>query len=145
MLSRIMTVCTGNICRSPLAEAELRQKLPSNFIISSSGLYAVTGAPAQENVQKLASHRGLDISAHEGTQITDHMVRDNDLILVMTNLHKKELEQQFPEAEDRVFLLGQWGAGEIPDPYGGGKALYASVDLQIQKAVEQWVPKLVKS
>jgi protein-tyrosine phosphatase len=145
MLSRIMTVCTGNICRSPLAEAELRRKLPDGFTVCSSGLSAVTGAPAQENVHKLASQRGLDLSGHKGTQITDRMVRDNDLILVMTNLHKIELEQRFPAAEGRVFLLGQWGAGEIPDPYGGGEGLYASVDLQIQKAVNQWLPKLVKS
>jgi protein-tyrosine phosphatase len=144
MYSRIMTVCTGNICRSPLAEAELRHKLPDSFTVCSSGLSAVTGAPAQETVRKLASLRGLDLSDHEGTQINNHLVRNNDLILVMTNLHKTELESRHPKAEGRVFLLGQWGAGEVPDPYGGSDALYASVDLQIQKAVEQWVSRLLK-
>jgi protein-tyrosine phosphatase len=144
MFTYIMTVCTGNICRSPLAEAELRHCLPKEITICSSGLHAVVGAPAQETVQKLAERRGLDLSGHAGTQITESMVLENDLILVMTASHKEELEQQFPAARGRVFLIGEWGVGEIPDPYGCSEAIYASVDLQIQKAVEQWLPKLKK-
>lgn len=142
MFSRIMTVCTGNICRSPLAEAEFRRHLPAEFTVCSSGLSALVGAPAQETVCALASKRGSDLSAHKGTQISESAALENDLILVMTNAQKDELENRFPSAKGRVFLLGQWGAGEIPDPYGGSEALYASVDRQIQIAVEQWLPKL---
>ena len=145
MFKKIMTVCTGNICRSPLAEAELRHHLPSDFTICSSGLHAVVGAPAQETVSKLAKQRGLDLSNHKGTQITEELALGNDLILVMTPAHKQELETLFPAARGRVFLLGKWGVGEIQDPYGGTETLYASVDLMIQKAVKEWVAKLVKS
>jgi len=140
-----MTVCTGNICRSPLAEAELRQHLPEKITVCSSGLHALVGAPAQETVLKLAGNRGLDLSGHRGAQITGRMALANDLILVMTNAQKAELEKRFPAARGRVFLLGQWGAGEVPDPYGGSETLYNAVDLQIQKAVRQWVKKIVSS
>ena len=142
MFSRIMTVCTGNICRSPLAEAEFRRHLPVGFTVFSSGLAAVVDSPAQETACAIASKRGLDLSGHKGTQISESAALENDLILVMTNAHKDELERRFPSTKGRVFLLGQWGAGEIPDPYGGSEALYASVDRQIQKAVKEWLPKL---
>lgn len=143
MFTSVMVVCTGNICRSPLAEAEFRRHLSSaQLTVCSSGLSAVVGAPAQEKVCALASKRGLDLSAHKGIQISENAALENDLILVMTNAHKDELERRFPSTKGRVFLLGQWGAGEIPDPYGGSEALYASVDRQIQQAVKQWLPRL---
>lgn len=140
----IMTVCTGNICRSPLAAAELRQKLSGNFIIRSSGLAAVVGSPAEETASRIAKNRGLDLSEHVGTQMDDELARENDLILVMTHAHKEEIEQSYPEARGRVFLLGHWGAGEVPDPYGGPESLYQAVDRQVQEAVRQWVSKLKK-
>ncbi len=142
MFSRIMTVCTGNICRSPLAEAEFRRHLPAGFSVCSSGLAALVGAPAQETARKIASARGVELSGHKGAQISESAALENDLILVMTNAHKDELETRFPSSKGRVFLLGHWGAGEIPDPYGGSEALYASVDRQIQKAVKEWLSKL---
>lgn len=145
MFNRILTVCTGNICRSPLAEAELRHYLPPEISVCSSGLHAVVDSPAQETVQKLAKKRGLDLSSHKGKQITERMALDNDLILVMTKAHKNELERLFPAVKGRVFLLGKWGVGEISDPYGKTEELYKSVDLQIQKAVKQWVGKIVNS
>jgi protein-tyrosine phosphatase len=145
IINRIMTVCTGNICRSPLAEAELRKHLPEKITVCSSGLSAVVGAPASKTVQKLAQERGLDLSGHKGTQITEPMALKSNLILVMTCGHKKELLHRFPTTRGRVFLLGQWGTGEVPDPYGGSESLYKAVDLQIQKAVKQWIAKLAKS
>jgi protein-tyrosine phosphatase len=140
----ILTVCTGNICRSPLAAFELRRQLPGDFSIQSAGLAAVVGAPAEETVHRIAENRGLDLSDHVGTQLDDRMVRENDLILVMTSAHKDEIEQTYSEAMDKVFLLGHWGAGEVPDPYGGPEALYLAVDRQIQEAVRQWLPRLKK-
>jgi protein-tyrosine phosphatase len=140
----ILTVCTGNICRSPLAASELRLRLPGEFKIKSSGLAAVVGAPAEETVFELAAKRGLDLSEHVGTQLDAKMVLENDLILVMTSAHKDEIEQTYSEARGKVFLLGHWGAGEVPDPYGGPEALYSAVDRQIQEAVKEWLPKLKK-
>jgi protein-tyrosine phosphatase len=138
----ILTVCTGNICRSPLAASELRQHLPGEFSIQSAGLAAVVGAPAEDTVFRIAGDRGLDMSGHVGTQLDDAMIRGNDLILVMTSAHKDEIERTYSEAAGKVFLLGHWGAGEIPDPYYGPEALYLAVDRQIQEAVKEWLPKI---
>jgi protein-tyrosine phosphatase len=143
MFPRIMTVCTGNICRSPLAAAELRHHLPARFSVCSSGLAAVVGAPAQETVSRLAAMRGLDLSHHAGIQIDEGRALENDLILVMTASQKDELERRYPATRGRIFLLGHWGAGEIRDPCGGNETLYIAVDRQIQEAVMQWLPKLI--
>lgn len=140
-----MTVCAGNICRSPLAAAELRHRLPTGFSVCSSGLAAVVGAPVQEAVSRLAAMRGLDLGHHRGIQIDEGMALGNDLILVMTASQKDELEHRYPAANGRIFLLGHWGGGEIHDPYGGTETLYIVVDRQIQTAVQQWLPKLLES
>jgi protein-tyrosine phosphatase len=145
MFSRIMMVCTGNICRSPLAAAELRRHLPAGFSVRSSGLAAIVGAPAQETVSRLAGMRGLNLGRHEAVQIDEAMALGNDLILVMTASQKDEVELHYPATRGRVFLLGHWGAGEIADPYGEHESLYISVDRQIQTAVQQWLPKLLGS
>ena len=145
MFSRIMAVCTGNICRSPLVAADLRHLLPAGFSVCSSGLAAVVGAPAQETVSRLAAMRGLDLDHHEGIQIDEGMALGNDLILVMTASQKDEVERRYPATRGRVFLLGHWGTGEISDPFGGNETLYNAVDRQIQTAVRQWLPKLLGS
>ena len=142
MFSRIMTVCTGNICRSPLAAAELRHRLPAGFSVCSSGLAAVVGAPVQEAISRLAAMRGLDLSHHRGIQIDEGMALGNDLILVMTASQKNEVERRYPATRGRIFLLGHWGVGEIHDPYGGTEVLYIVVDQKIQEAVMQWLAKL---
>lgn len=144
MFSRIMTVCTGSICRSPLAAAEFRHHLPGGFSVCSSGLAAVVGAPAQETVSRLAAMRGLNLGHHKAVQINERMALGNDLILVMTASQKDEVELRYPATRGRVFLLGNWRTGEIPDPYGGNESLYIAVDRQIQIAVQQWLPKLLE-
>jgi protein-tyrosine phosphatase len=103
---------------------------------------AVVGAPAEETALRVAKKRGLDLSGHAGSQMNDEMARNNDLILVMTSAHKQAVEETYPESRGKVFLLGHWGAGEVPDPYGGPESLYQAVDRQIQVAVKEWAPRL---
>lgn len=113
-----MTVCAGNICRSPLAAAEFRRHLPAGFSVCSSGLAAVVGAPAHETVSSLAAMRGLDLGHHAGIQIDEGMALENDLILVMTTSQKNELEQRYLAVRGRVFLMGHWGGGRNPGSLG---------------------------
>jgi len=142
-LSRIMTVCTGNICRSPLAAAYFRKALPARFTVASSGLAALEGVPAQETIQHLARLQGMNLSAHFGSQLTEQMALENDLLFVMTSSQKDELERRYPAAKGRTFLLGQWGVGEIPDPYGGKEKDYLIADSRIRQAVVEWLPKIL--
>lgn len=140
-----MTVCAGNICRSPLAAAELRCHLTAGFLVCSSGLAAVVGAPAQEIISRLAALRGLNLGHHKAVQMDEVMALRNDLILVMTASQKDEVERRYPATRGRVFLLGHWGVGEIQDPFRGNESLYIAIDQKIQTAVQQWLPKLLRS
>ena len=126
-----------------MAAAYLRKALPDKCTITSAGLAAVEGAPAQETIRQLAVLQGLDLASHEGTQLTESMALENDLLFVMTTSQKEELERRYPAARGRTFLLGQWGADEIPDPYGGEDKDYAASDRLIREAVGEWVPKIL--
>lgn len=146
MFNNILIVCVGNICRSPMAEAILRNALhqnkQSNCHVFSAGLGALTGYPPDNNAQELLLEKGLDISQHRASQINKEMIRKADLILVMEQGHKLSIEENEPSAKGKVFRLGEWGKFDIPDPYQKGMSAFKiSLDL-IEQGVEQWVNKL---
>ena len=83
MFNKILVVCVGNICRSPAAEAKLRQLAPASVQIASAGIQALVDHPADPQAQEEARKDGLDLSAHRARQLTDAMCQAHDLILVM--------------------------------------------------------------
>lgn len=112
-------VCTGNICRSPMAEALARAQLASipNFRCESAGLGALIGHPADPLAVTLLGERGIDLSAHTARQLNPIMVREFELILVMESWQVKETEKLSPLARGKVWRLGHWRDFDIPDPY----------------------------
>jgi len=138
-----MTVCVGNICRSPVAEGLLAQALPL-CKVWSSGLHAVVGAPADPTAQALALDAGVDISAHRAQQVQAWMCTQADLILVMEASHQRELVQRFPLARGKIRLLGEFGSEyastpyDIADPYQQSRAMFEAVHASITKGVTQW-------
>lgn len=106
----ILTVCTGNICRSPLAEEMFRRSLgnDSQFEISSAGLHAVVGSPMDPDAaQQLRSHGG-DPSGLHGEQITREHAASADLILTMTRGQRDELIRRYPFAMQRTFTMSEF-------------------------------------
>ncbi|PCR37269.1 protein tyrosine phosphatase, partial [Klebsiella pneumoniae] len=97
MLNSILVVCTGNICRSPIAERFLRQGLP-NMKIDSAGTGALIGHEADESAVKIAAFHGLSLDGHKGQQFTSSLGRHYDLILVMEKKHLEQISQISPEA-----------------------------------------------
>jgi protein-tyrosine phosphatase len=101
-------VCTGNICRSPLAEKLLRARLserPSNdILVASAGLHAVVGASMEPEPTAIAIQGGAD-PAHIGSQVSEDLLRSSSLILTMTRDQRAELAQEFPFALKRTFTL----------------------------------------
>src|SRR5450830_1339140 len=115
-MQHILTLCIGNICRSPLAQALLARELPGHTVWSA-GLGALVGQAADPLSVQVAAAHGLDISAHRAQQVTSWLCQQTELILVMEQSHKSQLEQQFPMVRGKVFALGQYGQFEISDPY----------------------------
>lgn len=112
----ILLVCTGNTCRSPMAEGILKKLLPQHNI-SSAGIYTADGLGASHYAIEVSKEIDVDISQHKSRQITEEIINDSDLILCMTHSHTKKLEH----VKEKTFTLGGFiGADdEISDPYGG--------------------------
>lgn len=140
-MKQIMAVCIGNICRSPIAEALLKQQFPDKTIWSA-GLGALVGNPADPMAVEAAAARGVDISAHRAQQLTSWMCQSADLILVMETAHKAELEQLYPTVRGKVFRLGQIGDFEISDPYRLPQSAFETAYTDIARGVEAWAPRI---
>lgn len=145
MLKRILVVCVGNICRSPMAEALLKQLLNSknlDICVSSAGLAACENLQAAESAQALMKARNIDISLHRARQLTEEHIINSDLVLTMEIEHKREILKLYPYAHGKVFLIGEWGRFEIPDPYKRSKQDFEyALDL-IDQGLKDWQKRL---
>ena len=105
--THILVLCQGNICRSPVAEAMLKQRLP-NKQVQSAGLVALVGQGAEPTAAEIAMANGLDLSAHIARQVTVDMMQWADLILVMSQVQRSQVGQLVPQAMGKTLLLGHW-------------------------------------
>jgi protein-tyrosine phosphatase len=120
MFSRVLMVCVGNVCRSPMAEAELAARLARRgvrAVVESAGLAPAIGHPADPIAQQLMAERGLDLSGHRSRQLTPDLIRSFELILVMEAEQIRAVEGMLPGARGRVHRIGRWGNFDVPDPY----------------------------
>lgn len=145
--SRLLIVCTGNICRSPVAEALLKTRLP--LVIESAGLGALVGHGVDPSAKALAEASGLDVSAHQARQVTLEMISQADLILAMSENQRRAIGRLAPAATGKTMLFGRWlgesdnGLGEeIPDPYRKSFEAFEYVHRQLTRAAEAWHSRL---
>ena len=139
-LKNILFVCTGNVCRSPMAEVLLKQQLQDpQTIVGSAGLGAAQSQPASSHATSAVKELGLDLSAHKSRPLTSDMVRAADAIFAMTHSHLDMILMLFPSASEKTFLVGEFAPkgqdGEIADPFGADLQAYRETRDQIQSAI----------
>lgn len=111
-MKKILFVCTGNTCRSPMAAAIWRQM---GGEAESAGLRAPSGAWASDNLVRVMDEEGIDLRDHRSSPVTEDMLRWADLVYCMTEEHALRLGMFFPAFADKVRVMPV----EVPDPYGG--------------------------
>lgn len=141
MIQRVLVVCVGNICRSPMAEGLLKTLLPDVQIISA-GLAALVGHGADPIAVSIMGDAGVDITAHRARMLTDAMAREADLILVMDEQQKQEIARQYPYTRGKVFRLAEAAKKDIPDPYRQAPEVFQSVFAMIRNGVNEWTKRI---
>ena len=147
MPKKILFVCTGNTCRSPLAEGLLKKMAQDSLIpleVQSAGLAAFAGVPATPEAVEAAKEKGVDISAHQSQPLGKNLVMESDMIVTMTVKHKEMIVKKMPPLEPKVSLLSELageGAVDVEDPVGHPLEVYRQVAGQIEGYLKKSLDK----
>lgn len=150
----ILFVCTGNTCRSPMAEVLFRREwiklgCTNKVKVASAGLAALPGEKASANARELMHCEGVDLESHITAALDRETVDSASLILAMTGAQREMITERFPLAAAKTFLLKEFAGAvtegpDVEDPYGGNMDKYRSVMEEISSAVTKIILRLKK-
>lgn len=142
MIKNVLVVCVGNICRSPLGERLLQDKLP-DLTVTSAGIGALVGKPADATASEVAAENAVSLDGHSARQASPEILTGAELILVMETGHKSAISQIAPQVSGRVMLADHWtGAQGVADPYRRSKEFHQHVFKQLDAAMDAWAQRL---
>lgn len=163
MIKTILFVCTGNTCRSAMAEGlfkkMLRERKGDNrrFHIMSAGISALPGMSPTSEAIKVMAEQGIDISRHMATQVQEDLIKKADLILVMSHAHRDYIKKKFTFAQDKIYLLKEFARigefkstqrtdknYEIVDPLGRPIEFYRMIARQLKENLEKILDKILE-
>lgn len=141
-MDKIVFICTGNTCRSPMAEGFFRAlggEEKTGLAALSAGMYTSDGLPASGNAVTAAAELGADITSHRSRQLTAETAEHAKYLVCMTGAHYDRLCELFPDCADKIFTLLP---EDISDPFGGDLATYRRSAAEIDKGVQAIIESL---
>jgi len=163
MIKTVLFVCTGNTCRSAMAEGifkkmlEERTKGNSKIEVLSAGISALPGMSPTPEAIKVMFEQGIDISQHHAQELREELIKKADLILVMANEHKEYIYKEFPFAQNKTFLLKKFTLNnktesnqnnernyEIIDPIGRKIEFYRIIARELEENLKKIVDKILE-
>ena len=139
--NNILVVCVGNICRSPMAEALLKQRFP-NKNVDSAGVGALVGHSADPAALEIMAKQEIDITNHVAKQIDESLAKTADIIFTMSDGQTKWIEERWPFCRGKTFKLGHWMNKDIADPYKYEMSAFETAYEDIVNSLEQWANKI---
>lgn len=144
-MRRILFVCTGNTCRSPLAEHLLKAMAEDRYEVKSAGIAAFDGDQASQQVHHVLEEKGIVIQ-HQAQSVTPELIDWADLVLTMTKQHEQILQARFPEQEGKIVALKAYVTDEetnldVTDPFGGSVEVYRKTRDELEELLKKFLEK----
>ncbi|HRH98355.1 MAG TPA: low molecular weight protein arginine phosphatase [Prosthecobacter sp.] len=146
-MKNVLFVCTGNTCRSPMAEALFRELVRerADYQVASAGVAAAPGMPASKHTTALLTDRGLDLSGFQSRMLDREVLEQATHVFAMSSHHMAAIADEFPEQVDKIYLVSEFAAEDdlrgkdVSDPFGQGRSAYE----ETLRDLERMLPSLL--